>query len=232
MLTNIMATLPKKDGGSHIVAIVSTLYRLLMELDKEEVKEFEAANAYVNDSASTGSSATHAAEERALAAELAQLEGLFSFMILWDMKKFFDSIDIATLIGEAARVGFPKLQLILSLVVHHAPRRLKMGTAIGKPILQLGRPTLAGCKRSTDLARVYTLRLVKSLAEGHPCVQLYQHVDDISNLVTASTSFELVAAAVRYAMHFKQLTDELLLNISNKSAVVPATPEAETSHEY
>ena len=50
---------------------------------------------------------------------LRSLRGFCSFMILWDLKKFFDAIDIATLIKEAARGGFPKLQLILSLVVHH-----------------------------------------------------------------------------------------------------------------
>ena len=109
MLTNIMATLPKKDGATRTVAMASTLYRPIMELDKEEVKEFEAANAYENDSAATGSSATHAVAERALAAEMAQIEGLFSFMILWDLKNFFDSIDYGTLISEAARVGIPRL---------------------------------------------------------------------------------------------------------------------------
>ena len=38
VLTNIMATLPKKDGSTRTVAIAASLYRLLMELDKEEVK--------------------------------------------------------------------------------------------------------------------------------------------------------------------------------------------------
>ena len=154
MLTNVMATLPKKDGGTRTVAIASSLYRLLMELDSLEVKEFEAANAFANDSAKKGASALLAVEERSLEAELAQLHGNSSFMILWDLKKFFDSIDVKTLFAEAARVGFPLLQLTLSMVVHHAPRRLKMGTAIGEPILRLVRSILADCKRSTDFARV------------------------------------------------------------------------------
>ena len=38
MMTNIMATLAKKCGGSRTVAIAATLYRLLMELDNEEVR--------------------------------------------------------------------------------------------------------------------------------------------------------------------------------------------------
>ena len=116
-----------------------------MELDSEEVKKYEADNAFTNNSARAGASATHAAEERALAAELAMLEGRSLFMILWDIMKLFDSIYVKTLFSEAARTGFPLLQLTLSMVVHHAPRRLKMGTALGHPILALGRSILAGC---------------------------------------------------------------------------------------
>ena len=35
VLTNIMATLPKKDGGARAVAVAATLYRLLMQLDND-----------------------------------------------------------------------------------------------------------------------------------------------------------------------------------------------------
>ena len=89
VLTNIMATLPKKDGSTRTVAIAASLYRLLVELDKEEVKLFEQQNAFENDSATKGASAVHAAEERALAAELSRLEGFFSLMLLWDLQIFF-----------------------------------------------------------------------------------------------------------------------------------------------
>ena len=75
-LTNIMASIPKKDGGSRTVAIASTIYRLTMELDNEAVAAFETENAYEHDSAKAGASAVVAAEDRALTAELARLEGL------------------------------------------------------------------------------------------------------------------------------------------------------------
>ena len=41
-LSNIMATLPKKDGGTRTVAIATTIYRLLIQLDNEELETFEA----------------------------------------------------------------------------------------------------------------------------------------------------------------------------------------------
>lgn len=206
-LTNIMATLPKKDRATRTVAIAASLYRLLMELDKEEVKRIESQNAFVNDSATKGASAITASEERAFAAELSQLEGFFSFMLLWDLQEFFDSIDIKTLVAEAARVSFPMLQLALSMIVHRAPRRLKIGAAIGPPTLQMGRSMQACCPRPTDLARVYTPRMVKTLASCHPLAKVFQHVDDISNLAIGKTPFELVAAACRYALHFNELAE-------------------------
>ena len=71
--------------------------------------------------------------------------------------------------------------------------------------------------------------MVKTLAASHPLVHLYQHVDDISNLVTASSPGALVTVAVRYALHFKDLCKQLLLQISEKSAVVPGSSADTTS---
>ena len=42
-----------------------------------------------------------------------------------------------------------------SLMVHQAARRLKTRDTVGEPMIGLGRAILAGCKRSTDLARLY-----------------------------------------------------------------------------
>ena len=95
VMTNIMTMLPKKDGGTRTVAIAAALYRLLMELDSDEVPDFEKREAFENDSATAGASAVRAVEDRALEAELAKLEGSSLLTILWDPKKFFDTIDIA-----------------------------------------------------------------------------------------------------------------------------------------
>ena len=106
-LSNIMATLPKKDGGTRTVAIATTIYRLLMQLDNEELEAFEADNAFANDSAKAGASAVIAAEDRALEAEIAHDEGYQTLTMLFDMKNFFESLDVATLFRMAKRCGFP-----------------------------------------------------------------------------------------------------------------------------
>ena len=54
MMQTILATLPKKCGGTRTVAIAATLYRLLMELGNEEVTEYESKNAFHGDSATVG----------------------------------------------------------------------------------------------------------------------------------------------------------------------------------
>ena len=187
-LQNIMATLPKKDGGTRTVAIATTIYRLLMQLDNEELEAFEADNAFKNDSAKAGASAVIAAEDRALEAEIAHDEGHQTLTMLFDMKKCFDSLDVATLFRMAKVCGFPIKQLVLSMTVHHAPRLLKLGPVLSDPIQTLGRSILAGCKRSTQLARVYTLQMVEALAKAHEgFTSLYIHVDDISALTKASS---------------------------------------------
>ena len=68
-----------------------------MELDNEELQAFEATHAFVNDSAKAGASGVIAAEDRALEVEMAHDEGYHTLTMLYDMKKFFDSINIEKL---------------------------------------------------------------------------------------------------------------------------------------
>ena len=146
--------------------------------------------------------------------------------LLWDIQKFFDSIDIEVLFEEAEQIGFPVRQLTCSMIVHHAPRLLRLGSSIGQVIAGMGRSILAGCKRSTHFARVYTIRMVRHLHQRHQYVKLYQHVDDISNLITAATKQSLVLRGSLYATDFKAWTDYLRLQISGKSVALPDTTEA------
>lgn len=177
---------------------------------------------YHRDSAAAGASAAYAAEVRALEAEIEAMQGRETLTILWDFAKLFDTISPAILLKVADAVGFPIKALAASLLVHHAPRRLKLGQAIGEPVVQLGWSILAGCKRSTDLARVSTLRIVRSLAR-HTMVNLHQHVDDLSNLVKSSAHSGVVANAFNYTQAFIEHVERLRLQLSGKSVVIPAS---------
>ena len=116
--------------------------------------------------------------------------------------------------------------MALSLAVHLAPRRLRLGKAVGMPILEIGRSIIAGCKRSTHLARLLTVTTIKELDATHTDVSTGQHVDDISNLAVGSTEDELVGRAVKYAAHFAKSMGKLQMTISDKSMVVPASRAA------
>ena len=155
--------------------------------------------------------------------ELAKVENKNSAVFLWDMQKFFDCLDVAVLFEAATELSFPLKQLILSMVVHHAPRRLTMGGVVGQAIVKLGRSIFAGCKRSTDLARLYTLKMTTSLANNHCNILLLQHVDDMSNLAVTTTARQLVTDVVCYAKEFKEWTDRLKLTISPNTMIVPKT---------
>lgn len=140
---------------------------------------------------------------------------------LWDFKNFFDSIHIPTLITAAEETGFPLMDLYLTLAAHLAPRRLRMGKAVGETVADLGRSMLAGCKRSTQMARAYTVRFVKHMAKKNSKVTLYQHVDDVSNLVQPDSEHQLAITAIEYAMGSKEKADRLHLTISDKTTVIP-----------
>lgn len=107
------------------------------------------------------------------------------------------------------------------MLAHHALRLLKLGTALSDPILKLGRSILAGCKRSTQLARVYTLRMVEKLANTHTgMTSLYINVEDISTLTIACSGKQVVARATKFTNHLAEWAKLLKLDISDKTAVI------------
>ena len=53
-----------------------------------------------------------------------------TYSLLWDIRKFFDSMYLPTLIKEAHETNFPLDRLTLSLIVHAAPRRLRFRGSI------------------------------------------------------------------------------------------------------
>lgn len=51
----------------------------------------------------------------------------------------------------------------MSMMVHVAPRKLKMGKAVSNNTTSVGRGIFAGCKRSQFMAKAYTIRAVDKL---------------------------------------------------------------------
>ena len=69
------------------------------------------------------------------------------------MEKFYDNIDIGTLIEEAANLQYPIMLLSLGLQMHMAPRGLRCyGYCPGQVLA--GNGIIAGCTHSTTYTKI------------------------------------------------------------------------------
>ena len=173
-----------------------------------------------------GASALASSGVRAVEVELAKLEWKFSLTTLWGIQKYFDSMVIPRLIVEAKALQFPASELALTLTVHAAPRRLKMGKSLGRIVSLMARSILAGCKRSTDLARLYLLQPIRKVYEHSTQVSTHQHVDDISSIAVFATSDWLHRSALRSAIQLHRGLQDLQHEVSSKSLIIPVSGTA------
>ena len=86
------------------------------------IGDWDEATASHWDSAVRGNSSLKAHLARALDIELADFERTHVLHILWDMRKFYDSIKVEKLIEQLAKRGYPVFVLVLGLLTHKAPR--------------------------------------------------------------------------------------------------------------
>ena len=152
-LLNIMATLGKKDGGSRCIAISASFYRLLLSSLRPLIRRWDRSVGSPTDSALVGRSPLVATALRSLILEDAARRSLTSILVLWDVSKFFDSMDFPQLIPTALSLGFPGRILAMGALAHRAPRVLKLLGTHTSCITDMGRSILAGCSLSTSLAR-------------------------------------------------------------------------------
>ena len=99
-LANLLCLLGKKTGGSRVIAIMSSFYRALMKANGSNIREWDVAHGHIYDSALAGCSSLQAAVLRALKIENGNAMRLHCALLAWDMEKFYDSIDFATLAEE------------------------------------------------------------------------------------------------------------------------------------
>ena len=101
------------------------LYRLYTKIRRPYIIKWELAHQGPWDAAVKGSSALRAGLLCLLRDEMAIRLGKDTLVTLWDMEKFYDNIDIETLIEEAAMLEYPTILLSLGLQMQMAPRGLR-----------------------------------------------------------------------------------------------------------
>ena len=64
---------------------------------------------------------------------------------MWDLEKFFDSVDLMKLIFRAISLGYNPVMLYLGICVHLAPRVLQGDNKVASRYIAINRSILAGC---------------------------------------------------------------------------------------
>ncbi len=98
---------------------------------KSEVRSWDAAVADEDDTAVKGRRPLDETARRRLRVEAAALQGRTCVQVLWDMRRFFDSLRPAALKDAAVAAGFPLDHLALGMALHRAPRVLRIGGHYG-----------------------------------------------------------------------------------------------------
>ncbi len=221
--------LGKKLGGTRCIAICATFYRLLMAVMKCQVREWDMHVGLQGDSALPGRSPHAETAWRHLTMEQAVLRGKAVGQLLWDVKQFFDSLDVPLVIERSERLHFPVDQLALGMQAHRAPRILRAAGSFGSCIKATGRSLLAGCTLSTSLSRGFLCRPLQRCCEasrrhkGKASHGVNQHVDDVNQVVIADTEEEVATRCLIEGLRVANVFTRSGLVISDKSVALASS---------
>ena len=183
------------------------------------VKQWELNNPHDYDKAKEGSSAISAALRRNAKAEVCFWLGTHFATFMNDMEKYFDTLDLTTVMVESVCTGFPQKQLAYALQQHMAPRVVQANGRSSMPI-NIRKSILAGCKYSKAITKSYGQRNFVELVEDHPDANPELFVDDTS-LHASGDSYQHIRDTLVPAMcKFKRMVRILKNKLSPKAAIV------------
>ncbi len=155
----------KKTGGSRLVGLSTTVYRLWARAryaDIREVIERRLSRPYL--AAAPGRGAAQAVFEQSWEAEAAAAIGEQSATTLVDFEKYYECIEISE-VAEGARIAGIPLQIVaLACHMYLGPRRISVEKVVSAEIFPR-RSILAGCTWATLLIRAIVTKPVDKLQE-------------------------------------------------------------------
>ena len=217
MLISLNALLGKPGGGVRTIAKTPMLYRIFNNVTNA-VQNWEEQYIKSYDTARKGFGALDAALQRNLAAEVAQLLGYEYAAVFNDFKKFFDSIDISTLLVEALHAEYPPVELSMALQQHLAPRVLQVSGFSSSP-LNIWLSILAGCKQSVPITRALLGREFESLVEEYPEAPPRPYVDDTSMFGKDKRASKVIDKVSPCIISFAKRCKRLRLPLSPKGTI-------------
>ena len=222
LLCNLISLIPKALGGQRAIAKTPMLYRLWNVMRTPGVKAWAETIVGEWDFAASGKSAMFSAAVRSWTNELGILAGKHTATILWDVDKFFDSIDPEIVLREGISLQYPPLDLVLALAMHLAPRFLVLDGMISACIVSLV-SIIAGCQHSMFFARLVMYDPVSHVIKADKKVTTSTFVDDVAQIAIGSMLD--VAKRVTFAgMNFARRVKGRKLKLSAKSVVVASNP--------
>jgi hypothetical protein len=123
----LVALLPKTTSADRPITLTPGLYRLWSRVRRSSVAAWTSQWAAHWDMAVAGSSPLRAAIMRQLRLEVASALGMSWAEMLWDISKFYDAVDLATVARVGADLQYPLTELLLGLQMATAPRRIRAG---------------------------------------------------------------------------------------------------------
>ena len=221
---NYIALLSKPDGGERPIGLMPMLYRVWLRARRPALAEWEEARAGFWDTAVKGSSALQAGLRRALLDETSVALGEAAVTFLWDMAKFYDSIDLSRLLLWAERMDYPVELLILGMQLHVAPRCINvLGTTL--PGVDPSNGIVAGCGQANAWARVVLYDVLEFVHRAAPQLGPLQYVDDLAQ--SARGSYRDVASQLPHAaLMLKRELEEAKCTVSAKKCVLIASTPA------
>ena len=178
------------------------------------------------DRAAKGSSALDATMERQWCFEAARYVGDEGAAILWDLERFFDTVDFEVLLSQAMAWSYPRRLMVLALLQHMAPRTLTYKGVCSQCVAVL-RGVLPGCMHAVPFVKALLKEQLGQVQRAAEQVRQTSYVDDFAQLALGhmvDVVDSLVAAGTRY-VHGMSL---LKLTLSTKSVMVATSPRLES----
>jgi hypothetical protein len=207
-----------KEVGSRTVCKSPMLDRISCRIDKS-VAEWELQYTGDFDTCGKGKSALLAALVRNVRAETAVVHDKLAACLFNDFEKFFDSIDIDTVMSKAMKMEFPFATLIYILAKHTAPRVIQVSGNLCSRTIPVHCSILPGCKFAIALTRALLAEEYNQLVADHPKVLLSSYVDD-SPAYSDGGYDDILNNFKKFSKDFAKACRRLKLKLSGKAGVV------------
>ncbi len=195
----VEVALGKKGGGARLIGQATALYRIWAKLrfiDVRRAMESRLARPYLP--AAPGRGALQAAYDVSFDAETARSKGMVSASTCFDLKQYYEQVEVEEVARGCRRHGLPQVVAALTLHMYLGPRRIRVGQAVSKVVFPR-RSILAGCTFALVIIRLISIDPVENLmtmikgrlAGWEAYVRLTLYVDD--GIVSTYGSVDAVA---------------------------------------